>query len=103
MTSSGAGAVRERWAAVGDRLEALALKLELHDEQEHSRPDQSAVDDGLARAGKAIGDAFDAIGGAVADAAVRADVREAGRLFVEAVNSTFDEVGATLGRRSDGA
>ncbi|MFZ8999158.1 MAG: hypothetical protein ACO3D0_12400 [Ilumatobacteraceae bacterium] len=96
----GRTAVRERWAAVGDRLEALGLKLDMHYQQESTRPDGGPVDDGLARAGAAIGDAFDALGEAVADSAVRSDVREAGRLLVEAVNSTLDEVGATIRRRS---
>lgn len=59
----GGATVQERWAAVGDRLEAL--------------------------------------GEAVSDEAVRADLRDAGRLLVDAVNSTLDEVGATVRRRSD--
>jgi hypothetical protein len=78
-----------RWAEIGSRLEALALKLKLHYEQ--------AGGDGAPRTldalGESIRDAFTATGNAVNDEAVRADVREAGVILAEAVADTLTTVG----------
>jgi hypothetical protein len=76
------------WSELGERLEALALKLKMHVEQSGS----GEATEAMSALRKAVGDAFDAAGNAVRDDAVRADVREAGRLLGEAVQQTFAKV-----------
>jgi len=82
-----------RWSEVGEQLEALALKLKLHFEQTGHREE---VPDALQRLRNSVGEAFEAAGNAVRDDAVRSDVREAGRLFVDAVSATFSKVSGDL-------
>ena len=78
-----------QWSEVGERLEALALKLKLHFEQ--ARDEEAA--DALGRLRKDIEDAFEAAGNAVKDEAVRADAREVGRLFTDALAATLEKFG----------
>jgi hypothetical protein len=88
------------WHELSERLEALALKLEMHLAQ--------AKDDGTPEAARdlrtAVDDAFQAAGNAMRDEAVGADVREAGRLFADAFTTTMaragDEVRNLLDRRT---
>jgi hypothetical protein len=82
-----------QWSEIGAKLEALALKLKLHFEQTDRKEE---VPDALEKLRTSVGEAFDAAGNAVRDDAVRADVREAGRLFVEAVSNTFSKVSEDL-------
>jgi len=82
-------AVRDAWLEVGDELEAVALKLKLHLEQETSESD--AVDDLLQRLAARVDDAIDAVGHAATDEAVRDDLRETGRRMVDAMEATFRE------------
>lgn len=92
---------KETWAEVTERLEALALKLELHFKQ-------AGADDGVRQAvgelREKLETAFTAAGNAVHDEAVRADAREVGQLLADAVSTTLARVGAevrdTLERRS---
>lgn len=79
-----------RWHEVADRAEALALKLKLHMEQ---ADDDARGGDALDRFREAMDDAFTAVGNAVRDDAVRADVREIGRLMTEAITVGVDRVG----------
>ena len=88
-----------RWSEVGDKLEALALKLKLHFEQSDRR-DETA--DTMEKLRSSVSDAFDAAGNAVRDDAVKADVREAGRLFVDAMSATFAKVSDELKERAEG-
>ena len=87
-----------RWSEVGEQLEALALKLKLHFEQTDRREE---VPDAIQKLRASVGDAFEAAGNAVRDDAVRADVREAGRLFVDAVSATFAKVSDELKDTAD--
>ena len=82
-------ATNDDWTNLSERLEALALKLKLHLEQ-------SGATDGVPQA---LGDlrervegAFAAAGNAVSDEAVRADVREVGRLLADAMSTSFAKV-----------
>jgi hypothetical protein len=85
---------------LSDRLESLALKLKLHFEQ--------TQDDGVHEALRALRDtvegAFEATGNAVNDAAIRADVREVGRLITDgiatAVHRATDDVRDRLDRKA---
>jgi hypothetical protein len=92
------GEQSERWSEVGERLEALALKLKLHFEQTGRREE---VPDALQKLRASVGEAFDAAGNAVRDDAVKADVKEAGRLFVDAVSATFAKVSEDLKERAE--
>lgn len=73
------------WRELRDRLDAVALKLKMHRQQSHAA--EAAKAGGKLRQG--IDEAFDAAGNALRDEAVRADVRAAGRIFVDAVTTTF--------------
>lgn len=92
--------VQSTWGELADRLEALALKLKLHLEQTHD----GEVPEALGRLRKSVEDAFDAAGNAVKDEAVRADVREVGRLLGDAVSTTLtkvsDDVRDAMARKS---
>lgn len=80
----------EQWREVAERLEALALKLQLHVAQSSDDREVTAALDKLRAT---VDDAFVAAGNAVRDEAVRDDVREVGRLFADAVTTTFAGVG----------
>ena len=76
------------WHELGERLDAVALKLKMHLEQSNT----GEVSEAVGKLRNAVAEAFDAAGSAVLDEAVRADVREAGRLFLDAVSTTFAAV-----------
>lgn len=90
MTSPARTAAQRNWDDAGDRLRALAMKLDLHYRERAS--DDPGTGAGLARLGRAIEDAFEAFGDAVGDTAVRSDARDVGRSVVDAVNATLVEV-----------
>jgi hypothetical protein len=87
------------WRELSDRLAALALKLKFHVEQakdgpdEDGRPKDATVPDAVRNLRGAVDDAFAAAGNAVHDDAVRADVREVGRLFTDAFAMTLARAG----------
>ena len=87
-----------RWSEVGERLDALALKLKLHFEQTGRREE---IPDAVERLRSSVSEAFEAAGNAVRDDAVKADVREAGRLFVDAVSATFAKMSDDLKDAAD--
>ncbi|HZN75320.1 MAG TPA: hypothetical protein VFC00_27115 [Micromonosporaceae bacterium] len=80
------------WSELTDRLEALALKLKLHFEQSRD----GEVPEAVGRLRQGVEDAFEAAGNAIKDDAVRADVREAGRLLADAVSTTLTRVADDL-------
>jgi hypothetical protein len=81
-----------RWAEIGSRLEALALKLKLHYEQAGGDGAPRTID----QLRESLRDAFTATENAVNDEAVRADVREAGVMVAEAVADTLTTVGGDM-------
>lgn len=90
--------VGSRWSEVGERLEALALKLKLHFEQtgrteEGTEPLQKIKD--------SVTDAFESAGNAVRDDAVKADVRETGRLFLDALSASLAKAADSLREKTD--
>jgi hypothetical protein len=87
-----------RWSEVGERLEALALKLKMHFTQT-GRVEEGP--DAIQKLRNSISEAFEAAGNVVRDDAVRADVREAGRLVAEAVSVTFAKVSDELKDRTE--
>ena len=86
------------WSEVGERLEALALKLKLHFEQTGRGEEAPAA---MEKLRNSVGEAFEAAGNAVRDESVKADVKEAGRLFVDAVSTTFAKVSEGLKERAE--
>jgi hypothetical protein len=89
--------VGSRWYEVGQRIEALALKLKLHFEQT-GHAQESA--DPLAKIRDSVTDAFEAAGNAVRDDAVKADVRETGRLFLDALSASIAKAADSLRDKS---
>lgn len=85
-----------KWSELGEQLNALALKVKLHFEQTGSTEGREA----LKKLGDSVGEAFEAAGNAVRDDAVRSDVREAGRLFADAVSATFAKVTGEVKERA---
>jgi hypothetical protein len=92
--------VGRRWSEVGERIEALALKLKLHFEQA-GRPEEAT--DPLRRIRDSLTDAFEAAGNAVRDDAVKADVRETGRLFLDALSVSLAKAADRLRDKSQPA
>jgi hypothetical protein len=86
------------WSELSQRLEALGLKLKLHFEQ---AGEGGEVKETLDKLKKGVQDAFDAAGSAVKDEAVRSDVKEAGRLFADAVGTTLNRLGDAVKRKAD--
>jgi len=92
---------RDAWKEVGDKVEALGLKLKLHIDQEKDDEVQDRVEGETKNAfddlSGQVTDAFDAFGNAAKDDAVHADVREIAELIKEALIETFQAVGAEIG------
>jgi hypothetical protein len=89
--------VNNHWHELGERLDAVALKLKMHREQSAAGEAPEAV----GQLSLAFAETFDAAGNALRDEAVRADVREAGRIFVDAVATTFAALRAEVGQMVD--
>ncbi len=81
--------LKQTWSELSERLEALGLKLKLH----HEQTGGADVPDALTQLGRGVQEAFEAAGNAVKDEAVRADVREIGRLIGDAVGAALSKVG----------
>jgi hypothetical protein len=85
--------VGSRWSEVGERLEALGLKLKLHFEQTDRKEE---APDTFQKLRTSVTEAFDAAGNAVKDDAVKADVRETGRLFLDALSASLAKASENL-------
>jgi hypothetical protein len=90
--------VGSRWSEVGERLEALALKLKLHFEQTGGTQE---APDALQKLRTSVTEAFEAAGNAVKDDAVKADVRETGRLFLDAVSASLAKASENIKDKSE--
>ena len=89
---------QQAWAALGDQLEALGLKLKLHVEQEAGAAGDTTntIKESFERVGDALTNVFEGLDDAIADESVRNDAKQAGRLLLEAVNTTFSSVANEL-------
>jgi len=89
--------VGSRWSEVGQRLEALGLKLKLHFEQSDRKEE---IPDTLQRLKASVTEAFESAGNAVKDDAVKADVRETGRLLLDAMSASLAQASENLRDKS---
>jgi len=97
--------VQDSWKEVSSKAEALGLKLKLHLEQEKDETEPRAPGDTKAMVddfSQKVTDAFESMGNAAKDEAIHADVKEMGRLFKDALMSTFNAVGAEVQNRTGG-
>ena len=81
------------WSEVGEKLEELGAKLKSHFEQ---TGDAGEMNDALQKLKRGFADAVESAGNAVRDDQVKADVKEAGRLFVDALSASLAKVSENL-------
>lgn len=104
---------KSAWEEVGSTFSGLGTKLKLHFEQVHSEEAAAAgaepnsepaaetkeskeVKDALRKLGDALDDAFEALGSAAKDPAVKEDVRKVGQSLSGALSATFADVSDEL-------
>ena len=83
------------WSDTGEQLTALGSKLGAHFENQRSADGTSAreqTQEAIKRLGDAVKEAFDAVGAAARDDAVKQDVKQVGRSLVGALDVTFRQV-----------
>ena len=91
---------QESWREVGKVLDGLGLKLKTHFESAQSDIDSERFRDAIDAAGAGVQKAFDALGEAIRDPAIKQDVRNAASSLSDAIANTFSEVSANIrGRR----
>jgi len=81
------------WSNVGEKLEELGAKLKSHFEQ---TGDAEEMNDALQKLKRGFAEAVESAGNAVRDDRVKADVKEAGRLFVDALSASLAKVSESL-------
>jgi hypothetical protein len=87
---------KQAWSEVADRFGELGLKLKLHYEQAGgARPDE-ATKKALEGLRASVDDAFDAVGNAVKDPALKDDARDVARALRDALSTTFAEASEDL-------
>ncbi|HET6950675.1 MAG TPA: hypothetical protein VFI47_09880 [Acidimicrobiales bacterium] len=88
---------KQAWSEVADRLGELGLKLKLHYEQTaEGREADGSVKKALEELRDAVDGAFDAVGNAVGDPAVKDDARDVASALRAALSTTFSEVSDDL-------
>lgn len=88
---------KQAWSEVGDRLGELGLKLKLHFEQtSEGRQANVSLKKALEDLRDAVDGAFDAVGNAVGDPAVKEDARDVARSLRGALSTTFADVSDDL-------
>ena len=91
--------VRQAWNDTGERLNALGLKLKMHYEQQRGAEgerERAEVAEAVKRLADAVQDAFEAMGSAARDKAVKEDVKQVGQSLTDALSVTFSEVSDDL-------
>jgi len=88
---------KQAWSEVADRFGELGLKLKLHLEQaSDTLVDDRSLRHALEDLRDSVDDAFDAVGNAVKDPAVKEDARDTARALREALSTTFAEASDDL-------
>ncbi len=91
------GDTKQAWSEVADRFGELGLKLKLHYEQAAgARPDDASMKKALEALRESVDEAFDAVGNAVKDEAVKDDARDVARAMRDALSATFAEASEDL-------
>jgi Flp pilus assembly pilin Flp len=93
---------KSAWHEAGERFTSLGTKLKVHYEQQRGQDTDQAkaeVRDALHRLTNALDDAFDAIGTAARDDAVKGDVKQVGQSLVTALGATFSQISAEVQRQ----
>ncbi len=83
--------MKQAWSNVADELSGLGLKLKYHVQEEFAEDGGTEVKAALQRLANAIEETVDVVGNVAKDPAVRSDVRDSGRLFIDALSTTFDQ------------
>jgi hypothetical protein len=98
---------KQAWSEVADRFGELGLKLKLHYQQaSEARPEDDTMRKALEELRDSVDQAFDAVGNAVKDPAVKDDARDVAHALREALSTTFAEASEDLRscfRRKDSA
>lgn len=88
---------KQAWSEVGDTISELGLKLKLHYEQAAgARPDDASMKKALEALRESVDEAFEAVGNAVKDTAVKDDARDVARALRDALSTTFAEANEEL-------
>jgi hypothetical protein len=93
---------KSAWHEAGERFSSLGGKLKLHYEQQRGQEADQAkaeVREALGKLTGALEDAFEAIGTAARDDAVKSDVKQVGQSLVTALGATFSQVSAEVQRQ----
>jgi hypothetical protein len=97
--------IKAAWSEAGDRLSGLGAKLKQHyaEHQGGTEPEQagSEVKEAVKRLGVAVQDAFEAIGTAAQDEAVKKDVKDVGQSVASALGATFTVIGDEVRKAFD--
>jgi len=100
--------VRSTWNETADKLGGLGLKLKLHYEEQQGADRETVraeVQSAVQRLGDAVQAAFEALGAAAKDDAVKDDVKQVGQALTDALRATFNqasgEIREVLKRRTD--
>jgi len=88
---------RQSWSEAGDRLGALGLKLKLHYEEargseEERQKEREELATAVERLTEVVKEAFDAVGQAAKDTAVRDDVKGVGEAVGSALSASFEDL-----------
>lgn len=87
--------VRSAWNEAGDRLQSLGASLKQHYAQQRgddAGQTKEEVSDAFKKVGDALQGAFDALGAAAKDPAVKDEVKQTGRSVADALSVTFSEI-----------
>lgn len=93
---------KSAWHEASERFGSLGTKLKLHYEQQRGQEADQAkaeVRDAMRKLTSALEDAFEAIGTAARDDAVKTDVKQVGQSLATALGATFSQVSAEVQRQ----
>lgn len=80
---------KQAWSEVADLFGELGLKLKLHFEEASGGADDASLRSALEDLRDSVDHAFDAVGNAVKDPAVKDDARDVARAIRDALSTTF--------------
>lgn len=96
--------VKSAWNDAGDQLQNLGASLKQHYAQqrgEDAGQTKEQVGDAFKKVGEALQGAFDALGAAAKDPAVKADVKQTGKSVADALTVTFTELSEDVRKAFD--